>query len=700
MNFRSSCCFHSFRCFLLAAASNMPGNSSSSPWTGLTARRRKIAKACDFCREHRVRCEAVTPCPHCVANNLACRRSRSSLTSKRITPAKNGDRDRRLAIGPSVDVTRVNDSQPVNAPVPTPSENLAWTSHKTDSTLGFIARIDVFCSGLPQTSPSFGISGSDIPLDLISSWPTSLPHDINGAACDLSPGQTNHLLRLFWSHIRPQMPIVEWKDLRSASEHTNGASSPLQDAITAYSLRYIYYTGLHKRIVGFSWSQFKQPTIPIGMSYFQRCLSAVTQFATFAGPSISVMQCYCYLTLYLLDAEHHQAAYNMVGVGLRIAESLNYMDSRNGGYRECQLFRRIWWTLIHLDFRCSRHVGKPVSIRVDDLLCLRPTKESEDFRLSNGLLYHTESIRLTAAALVINESMDRDSLLGKDSGPAHVEERAKALSRHLHHLQRWREELPREQHFADLHFDVCVESPDPRAKLDAQEECMEQSPMVTTLNTLLLIQYHNVMISLHRVFIQFPSHPPVPKSNPTADTHAATALHHASTMIKIAYHRMAAHDIFHGVSEFYQYQWNAVITIIGFMLAYPYCHRCPAAREALVLALEIFDSAGSKNSTATRAAALTRHLCNKFDALVQRLSIPQPSSGVLSSLAAIPETQPAQDQSGDTMNPGIQGEGSLLPDPNEDSLWPWADLIDFDAWSTYCDEVSGTFMDLTDFSER
>lgn len=171
-------------------------------------------------------------------------------------------------------------------------------------------------------------------------------------------------------------------------------------------------------------------------------------------------------------------------------------------------------------------------------------------------------------------------------------------------------------------------------------------------------------------------------------------------MIKIAYHRMAAHDIFHGVSEFYQYQWNAVITIIGFMLAYPYCHRCPAAREALVLALEIFDSAGSKNSTATRAAALTRHLCNKFDALVQRLSIPQPSSGVLSSLAAIPETQPAQDQSGDTMNPGIQGEGSLLPDPNEDSLWPWADLIDFDAWSTYCDEVSGTFMDLTDFSER
>lgn len=677
----------------------MPGNLLSSPRIGLTARRRKIAKACDFCREQRVRCEAVTPCPPCVANNLTCRRSRSSPSSKKSTSAKANDgRQRNLANGPSIEVPQVNDSQPADAPIPSPQANLAWTSHKTDSTLGFIARIDVFSSGLSQTSSNTGIPGSDLPLDQIPPLLATLLQDTNGTSttCDLSPGQTNHLLRLFWSHIRPHMPIVQWRDLDSTSEQINGSSTPLRDAITAYSLSYICHTGLHKRVVGLNWSQFQQPIANIGMPYFQRCLSAVTQLATFAGPSISAMQCYCYLTLYLLDAEHHQAAYNLVGVGLRIAESLNYMDSRNGGYRECQLFQRIWWTLIHLDFRCSRHVGKPVSIRISDLICLRPTREPDDFRHLNGLLYHTESIRLTAAALVINESMDHFSLPIKEAGPSHIEERAKELSRHLHHIKDWRKQLPRERYFANLNFDLLDIPHGPGEVFDAEEEYMEQSPVVAQLSTLLLTQYHNVMVGLHRVFIQFPRHPLVPKSNPTADAHAATALNHASTMIKIAHRRMTAQDVLHGVSEIYQYQWNAVITIIGFMLAYPYCHRCLAAREVLVLALEIFDSAGGENTTAMRAAALTRQLRNKFDTLVQRLSFNQPNAAAFSSSVSIEETQLAQNPPYDIADPVVQSEGSSLPDPpdpNEDLLWPWADLMDFDAWSSYCDEVSGTFMD-------
>ncbi|KAJ5179936.1 hypothetical protein N7492_003146 [Penicillium capsulatum] len=686
------------RRFLLATRSTMLGNSLSSPSrTGLTARRRKIARACDFCREHRVRCEAVTPCPPCVANNLTCRRSPSSTPRKgaptKAIEAPGQQRSNELLANGAAK----NDFQDVQAVVPTPSANLAWTSHKTDSTMGFIARINVFCSGLSHILSNPSILGSDLPLDQIPPAPTSLLPGTESAICELSPSQINHVLRLFWSHIRPQIPIVQLKDLKLSGETIPGGSSPLRDSVVAYSLLYIYNTGLHKRVVGLKLPQFQEQISSIGMLYFQRCLSTVTQLATFSGPSISAMQCYCYLTLYLLDAENHQAAYNMVGVGLRIAQSLNYMDSRNGGYRECQLFRRILWTLIQLDFRCSRHVGKPVSIRVHDWMCVRPTREPDDVFSSNGLLYHTESIRLTAAALVVNELMDRHALLSQADGPANVEERAGALSQHLNPLKLWCDELPKEQHLGKLNFDLRETDPSPGEMTNTYEESMERSSMVIILSTLLLIQYHNVMVGLHRVFIQFPSHPLVPKSNPNADSHAATALNHALTIIRIAYDRMTTLDVLHGISELYQYQWNAVITIIGFMLAYPYCHRCRTARTALLLALEVFDSAGSENATATRAAVLTRRLCDKFDTLVARLGISQPATATSPHPISEREVQSDQSYFGKTIGPVTQNHGDPPSDPSEEFLYPWADLIDLDAWSSYCDEVNGTFTNSVDF---
>lgn len=677
----------------------MPENTlPARPRIGIAARRRKIAKACDFCREHRVRCEAVTPCPQCVANDVTCHRSRPPKSTRRSSIVRNnGSSDIQPAARPLGNSTSITGSHPEEArvPTPSPSANLAWTSHKTDSIMGFIARINAFCSSLSPTSPNTFPSGDSPPLDETSPFPPSIVQETHQAECDLAPEQTKQLMRIFRTRFRPRMPIVQREDLNTSGKEADGAFSPLQDAIVAYSLHSIYCSGLQSRIVGLNWPQFHRQKSTIGMPYFQRCLSAITQFATFANPTISTMQCYCYLALYLLEVGYHQAAYNMVGLGLRIAQSLNYMDARTGGYRECQLFRRIWWTLIHLDFRCSRHVGKPVSIKIDDLMCLRPGREPDDVHFSNGLLFHTESIRLTAAALVMNDSIDRfsASLPSGASGPAHIESRASIISSLLHHIRRWRDDLPWAKDFANMYFDVPDLPTDPKEALTVEDQDSEQPPIINLLSTLLLLQYHNVMVGLHRVFIQFPSYPLVPKSTPKADAHAATALNHALTMIKIAHHIMATQDILHGLSELYQYLWNAVITTIGFMLAYPYCHRCPRAREYLHLALEIFDSAGTENFTATRAATLTRNLCSKVDALVQVLNFTQLTPGTSSSSA--PTTQPRflENNQRDTMFSAAEINGNATTDLDIDLFGPWTDMINLDAWPSYCNEVSEAFLD-------
>ncbi|GKZ20539.1 hypothetical protein AbraIFM66951_005864 [Aspergillus brasiliensis] len=673
--------------------------SSNFPGTTLAPRRRKVAKACDFCREHRIRCEDATPCPPCRDNDVACRRSRS-LHTPRKSPRKsiqrqNGrDADKQHPDGHSGDVAPTSSIRAVDTSIrsPSPSANLAWTSHKTDSILGFIARLNSFCSGVSQLHPGASPSDNDLSLDQISPFPSRVLEETRDADCDLSPAQIRHLLRIFWVRIRPLMPIMELKDLDPPSKHT-----PLQDAIVAFSLHYIYCSGLHSKLIGLDWPQFQARQSPVGMPYFQRCLSAVTRLATFAEPSLSAIQCYCYLTSYLLNLGYHQAAYNMVGLALRVAQSLNYLDARHRGRQVCQTFRRLWWTLIHLDFRCSRYVGKPVTINIDGLVCLKPSRESQDIHLSNGLLYHTTSMSLTAAALVVSGAMGHHDFLDGAVEPTQLEERAEVLSQNLFHIRNWRDQLPQDQpHFTNIHFE---ETDVPRDTellevVDDQQLIMEQSPIVTLLNTLLLLQYHNVIISLHRVFIQFPTYPLVPKSHPKADAHAATALNHALTMIRIAHQRMSVHDILHGLSELYQYQWNAVITIIGFLLAYPYCHRCSRAREHLSLALEIFDSAGSEDSTATRAAAQTRYLCGKVDTLVQILSLSQPTPAATMESQIFP-----QNQSSDSRSPLPQSEGTTpLPDLNGgEVLWPWADLINLDTWPTYCDEVSEAFMDSAGF---
>ncbi|KAL3488957.1 hypothetical protein BJX62DRAFT_239541 [Aspergillus germanicus] len=702
------------------------------PQVGLVPRRRKVGNACNFCREHRVRCEAVTPCPPCVANNVPCVRSRprtphaprrsrreGAKGSNESCPEQEGTAHSSRALLDDAQTVNVEESSP---PTPSPSVNLAWTSQKTDSILGFIARINAFCSGGPQQCSSTAGS-SDASFDQALPFFSGV-QETQATDCDLSSAQTSHIMQIFWSHLRPLMPIVQWNEVNPGPNRT---LQPLQDAITVYTLQYIYNSSLHTRLAGLNWPQFQQWKSKIGLPYFQRALSAVTQLATFARPSIPVMQCYCYLTLYLLDAGQYQAAYIMVGLGLRIAQSLNYMDVRNGRYKECRLFRHVWWTLIHLEFRCARHVGKPVTSRADGLMGLNPSREELDTDFASGLAYHVEAIRLTAAARAVNEAMDRHPLLNGIPGRAVVEARAEALSQHLGLLMQWRNELPHQQPFVNLHLDA-VEATNTSPHLgDAQstpQDLLADSPILTLQNTLLSLQYHNTTMTLHRTFIQFPS--PSSNSNSNSNSgnpsskstaHALTALHHAMTLTTLTHTRLSTHDIHHGHAEIYQYQWNAVITIIGFMLAYPFCPDLYAqAKGCLDLAMGVFTSAGG-DTAAKRAAVLTEYLGRKVDGLVggqdgqsvaanhrpPPAGAPPPRNSTTATSEEFEGEQPFQTRISGQVHPVVADQGvstataintpnSPLLSPDGQPLWLWDELGNLDAWPTYCDEVFEAFM--------
>ncbi|GFN12441.1 hypothetical protein AtubIFM55763_007439 [Aspergillus tubingensis] len=625
-----------------------------------------------------------------------------------------------LHVTPRASVTKGRQT-PSRGMTPCPDDTeTAPINYRLDSTLGFIDRINTFCAGVSQLSSRWSPAG---PPPAYSSPFTA--HDTDGTAaieCDLSSAQVNRVLEIFWARLLPQVPIVRREDLERPPSHEDTATGshpqPLRDAVTAYTMQYIFYSGLNARLLGLQWKQFNRSnrcSKKIGMPYFQRCLTGAMQYSTFAKPSLPILQCYCIMTLYLLDAGQHQAAYNMIGLAVRIARSLDLdCDPPPQASREqAELHSRIWWTLVHLDFRCSRHLGKPISVQLPISRSPPPCWMSNDPPRPVRFPYHNESIRLTCAALAVIESMAHHEKTRKTHD---IESQANVLTDNLHHLRVWKDELRQNTWFKHLQLDVqdvpisrkyfC--GPGENGGGEEYNDYMIKAPLQIQTEALLELQYHDAMISLHRVFIQFPRQPAMNRENPLAGAHAATALKHALATIQTVYSCMTAHDIFYGSCELYQYQWNAVLTLMGFMLAFPFCPRCPQARGYVDLALETFDFAGYQNDAAVRAACLTRHLCEKVDKLTMMLNI-NLRRGVTESTKDVPAptkdglTRRLNQQSEsvnmdlDAGNTNIDQSFWSLPQnqTSDDLFWPWADLVDPKIWPSYCDGVNEAF---TDFS--
>jgi hypothetical protein len=173
----------------------------------------------------------------------------------------------------------------------------------------------------------------------------------------------------------------------------------------------------------------------------------------------------------------------------------------------------------------------------------------------------------------------------------------------------------------------------------------------------------------------------IPQRSLQADAHATTALNHAMATIDLVHRIMSATDMLYGCSEVYQWQWNALLTLVGFLMAYPLCDYAPNARRHVQLALDIFCAADARNTVAAKAAILTRSLCLKVDSLVQIL---KPDARETLAPDANKRWDTEWDDASATIDP------SQL---NSDALWAWTDWTNPNVWSAYSDGITGVLAD-------
>jgi hypothetical protein len=84
--------------------------------------------------------------------------------------------------------------------------------------------------------------------------------------------------------------------------------------------------------------------------------------------------------------------------------------------------------------------------------------------------------------------------------------------------------------------------------------------------------------------------------------------------------------------------------------------------------------------------------------LVQTLNISHPTPDSTAPSGQTTENHAIQNSASILTLPNLPRDESLLQGIDGESLWSWADLINLDAWPSYCDEVNEAFMDTPDFS--
>ncbi|KAB8201221.1 fungal-specific transcription factor domain-containing protein [Aspergillus parasiticus] len=699
------------------------------------AKRRKVRRACDFCRQHRVRCDGRLPCGQCLTNKVECKKpSQHSYShphpNPHPLPSTSGNRELQPSApssfphpqpAPPSAPNQAVVSQQVRPRLSSPRTpsihhaGVAPLSQHLDSFAGFISRVNSFCTVVSQmsTQPS--------PHPPIESAPADVPcssRDLlrrgEPILSQLTPNSLNELqatlFDIFWTRYYFLMPIVSSEDLANKSD---GQSEPLRQALMAYCLQSIYHAGLHNRLLsiqkGMASSDHgenpsQSPLVAkLFVTLFQQALATNNTYLLYAEPSLADVQRHLLMAAFLLNSGEPQAAYNILGVAMRLTQSLDLqrLPRTHLPPQEAEARQRIWWKLVHLDFHCSRLLGKPMAVSLNDKTITMPHPTPESSVAAPDLTYYSASISLTVAARQVAESLENHlhAVSGTVDSVTKIERYAHHLSREIKHLYEWKDRILNAKLFPNMTLACGAYQPE---AMTATEDGLKHdhdarlsfhlAPAVILQRTLLELQYHDIVLWVHHSFIQFPSRGLVPQRSPQADVHATTAIQHALTVTDLIRLRMLYHDVLYGSSEIYQYLWNAVLTLIGFMLAYPLCYWFPRAQQHVERSLQIFEAAGPANPIASRAAHLTRYLLGRVSALMELLSS--------QSSAPNDRTDGRGVQALDPVEPEKKQQQQQPPlfTSEDDALWSCADIVDPNIWYGYCHEINDMLMDVPEIS--
>uniref|UniRef100_A0A093Y461 Fluconazole resistance protein 1 n=1 Tax=Talaromyces marneffei PM1 TaxID=1077442 RepID=A0A093Y461_TALMA len=259
--------------------------------------------------------------------------------------------------------------------------------------------------------------------------------------------------------------------------------------------------------------------------------------------------------------------------------------------QQAEFRKRLWWTVYALEIKMTLELGRPLALTMSQIPCPPPDRHQDDPYTHQGTNRFTANrhfIQLMLGGRVVYATFQRkcSEALGHDhnnnssssiyNNPAALEIVAEAVSAAAaQHFHAWQRELP---------------EPLKTKRLNSGE------PLSTDRSALNLKESKN--------------------NTPLADGNAVLSVNHAITITNIVYQVLKESNFLAGFHETFQWQWNATLTLIGFIVVFPNGPLTIPARDALVTAIEVFDIIGKYIGIACSAASVARDLFARIEPLI------------------------------------------------------------------------------------
>jgi hypothetical protein len=463
-----------------------------------------------------------------------------------------------------------------------------------------------------------------------NSVPTRVTHGLTESTLsgrDLSATQEAFFLDLFWDswHCCYQLlDEAEFKEhYKSLWDEPNGNTrrdSPLVDIVLALCMQF-GVTSLPRQ------SDYKaeinsRDAAVAGRWLYQRCQRLIS--CDLERPALETFHCQLWSAIYLANASYQNMAQNMLGVAARTAYTLGlHIDlGEDLPVKEREMRKRAWCILFMTETRSCIRLGRPWVTQSQQILPFLPTGEQGNVASCvNQLSYTTERAKLTEIARSAfddafnHRSRAMTTMYTPEAAPQ-SHSLTRALTTGMDKLRAWADALPQVLKTERR----CGGSP---LSTDLSEIEIETFAPIWLRRQRLMLElfYHELMLTLGRHCIsQSWTRSDYTKAclAPQAVEVAEFSALHAAATTKLLNQVYQEYDILNGWYEPFNCQWNAAITLVGYLLT---SHNdspvTSVARTALSESITVLERMGEFFGTASSAAGVIRTLHRKLNTSVE-----------------------------------------------------------------------------------
>ncbi|KAL3461930.1 fungal-specific transcription factor domain-containing protein [Aspergillus heterothallicus] len=656
---------------------NMP---STDP-AGSSKRRSQVARACNWCRVHRLKCDSEYPCANCRKRGGQCNhdrlnrsvtlpqayreierlkarvselelelqreRQRSSSCRQLRTPATPGESPRHTAYDNPLNTPRTKLWEGIYISTAR-SPNKTW--YGASSLFFFIGSINKFLTtALKEThsarrmmpeSASTILDGPAEAMDNDHPGQATPPSDPICAVESLSSTQEEYFMNLFWDSYYPSFPILDeaefkqhYQSLWIPSEKERKPSA-LVDIVLALCMQYGMARqpgGRQALTPGARGNVDDSDSTIAGRWHYRRCLALLS--SQLESPTLATLQCHILCSIYLCNAGFQNMTDNSCGLAVRTAFmlGLHIEPPQSLPLRERELRKRVWWCLYILESNRSMKMGRPFILQDSTSSCTLPSDDREIARLSgtsfspivDNVTWLTWSVYKTKLILTARKAYSM--FYGKSPDAVVVGDIQPIATI----MDGWLKDVPEALKTARQNGGTPFSTDTSPVQIEPfTPEWLRRERI------LLELTYHCMCTNLYRSSICFPLN-----GAPTAasETAASRCADHAIALTHITYQVLNTSSILHGWHEAFQWQWNVSMTLVGYVLAFPQGSSSAAARVAIDLSVSVFEHFGNSFAVAANAATIMRDLNRKVDILRENLqtgntSNPSTPSGITQTI--------------------------------------------------------------------